>query len=146
GKMFGQGGVIRMYVAAANEHAVVSAYTKELLERVVKQVRSGEAGLAGDPQIARTAAMLPKGAQWALYVSPQGLVQWLDTILREVLPAEMNFKIPPFPASDAIGLAAKVSPSGLEAELVLPESVVAGIGQYFGLLQQMMQGQGAQLP
>ena len=41
--------------------------------------------------------------------------------------------------------AARVKPDGLDAELVLPDTVIAGIGQYVGLIQQMMQG-GGQLP
>ena len=88
---------------------------------------------------------MPEGSQWAAYVSPQGLIQLIDTVLREVLPTEI--KIPPFPPSDPIGLAARVGEPGLDAEIVLPDSVVAGIGQYIGVVQQMMQGDGgAALP
>ena len=145
-KLFGNEGVMRIYLAAADDHTVVSGYSKELLQRGVAHVRSGEVGLERDPQIARTVALLPNGVQWAAYVSPQGLLQWVDALMREVLPAQMNFRIPPFPPSDPIGLGAKVSGAGLDAEIVLPENVVAGIGQYVGLLQQMMQGGAAPVP
>ncbi len=145
-KLFGNEGVMRIYLAVADDHTVVSGYSKELLQRGVAHVRSGEVGLERDPQIARTMALLPNGVQWAAYVSPQGLLQWIDVLMREVLPAQMNFRIPPFPPSDPIGLGAKVSAAGLDAEIVLPESVVSGIGQYVGLLQQMMQGGAAPVP
>jgi hypothetical protein len=144
-KLFGNEGMMRVYFTVADDHTVVSAYSKELLEHGVAHIRAGAAGLEADAQIAKTDALLPKGAQWAAYVNPQGFLQWVDTLMRQLLPAELNIRIPPFPPSDPIGLAAKTSADGLDAELVLPESVVAGIGQYVGLIQQMMQG-GAPLP
>jgi hypothetical protein len=99
--------------------------------------------LEADEPIAKTSKLLPDGAQWAAYINPQGVVQWVDVILKQM--PEMTINIPPFPASDPIGAAARVSADGLDAELVLPESVVAGVGQYVGTIQQMLQG-GAPLP
>jgi hypothetical protein len=145
-RMLGGDGKMRIYFAVADDTHLVSGYSKPLLQRGVEHVRSGKAGLETDAQIAKTSGLLPSGAQWVAYVSPQGLIQWIDTLLRQSLPAEMKFRIPPFPPSDPIGLAAKASASGLDAELVLPESVLAGIGQYVGLVQQMIQGGGAPLP
>jgi hypothetical protein len=143
-RMFGKDGKMHAYVAAANEHTVVTAYSKESLERGVAHVRSGAAGLETDATIAKTAKLLPEGAQWVLYVSPQGIVQWADLFIKS-MAAQMEIKIPPFPSSDPIGLAARASPAGLDAEIVLPDNVLVGIGQYIGMIQQMMQG-GAPLP
>jgi hypothetical protein len=143
-RMFGKDGQLHAYVTVANEHTVVTAYSKESLQRGVAHVRSGAPGLEADPSIAKTAALLPEGAQWVVYVSPQGIVQWVDLFLKGVA-AQMEIKIPPFPPSDPIGLAARVAPAGLDAEIALPDSVLAGIGQYIGMIQQMMQG-GAPLP
>jgi hypothetical protein len=39
-----------------------------------------------------------------------------------------------------------VSGEGADAEIVLPESVVAGIGQYINVIQQMFMQGGAPLP
>ena len=144
--IYGTEGKMRAYFAVADDTHLVSAYSKPLLQRGIEHVRSGAAGLEADPEVAKTRALLPSGAQWAAYASPQGLVQWADTLLRQALPAEMKFKLPPFPPSDPVGMAAKVSASRLDAEIVLPESVLTGIGQYVGLVQQMMQGGGAPLP
>jgi hypothetical protein len=145
-KLFGKEGKMRLYSTAADDHTVVSAYTKEQLQRAVAHVRAAAQGLEVNPEIAKTMALLPAGAQWAAYVSPQGLLQWVDALLRDILPPESNFKIPSFPATEPIGLAARVSESGLDAEIVLPENVVAGIGQFVGTVQQMFQGGGLPLP
>jgi hypothetical protein len=77
------------------------------------------------------------------YVSPQGIVQWVGVFVEAMFGGEI--KLPPFPASEPIGLAAKVTETGLDGEIVLPEGVVAGIGQYIGVLGQVFQG-GPPLP
>ena len=141
-KFFGGGGLMRAYMVMANDHTVVTAYSKQLVERGVQHVRSARLGwkpIAKSP----IRPLLPPGSQWAIYISPQGVIQLIDAVLRDMLPPGTDLKIPPFPPSDPIGLAAQVAESGLDAELVLPGSVVAGIGQYIGLVQQIMQGEGA---
>jgi hypothetical protein len=145
-KLFGSEGKMRLYTTAADDHTVIGAYTKEQLQRAVAHVRAAAQGLEANPDIAKTTALLPAGAQWTAYVSPQGLLQWVDELLRNVLPPESNFRIPSFPATEPIGLGARVSASGLDAEIVLPENVVAGIGQFVGTVQQMIQGGGLPLP
>jgi hypothetical protein len=139
-KLFGADGKIRTFMAAADTGTVVSAYTKEQLQRAVAHVRSGEKGLESDPQIAKTAALMAPGSQWVVYISPQGLLQWVGALLEGIIPAEAEFKMPGFPATEPIGLAARVSATGLDAEIVLPESVVAGIGQFVIGIQAMIQG------
>jgi hypothetical protein len=143
-KMFGSDGVMHSYLTVGNDHTLVMAYSKEQLQYGVKHVRSGDEGLETDQSIASTDKLLPADPQWAAYLSPQGIVQWVDMILEQV--PELDFKLPPFPASDPIGLAAKVSGEGADAEIVLPESVVAGIGQYINVIQQMFMQGGAPLP
>lgn len=143
GKMFGRDGKVRMYIAKANDQVVISAYSKEQLVRGVEHVRSGTKGLEADGDIAKTTAQLPAGSQWVAYASPEGIVQLIGSFAQAMLGAE--FKLPAFPASDPIGLAARVNESGLDAEIVLPESVVAGLGQFIGAVGQMFQG-GQPLP
>ena len=143
-KLIGSAGVMRAYSAVADDHTVVTAYSKGQLQRGVKHIRSGVPGLEADDEIAKTDKLLPQGAQWAAYISPQGVIQWIDMVVKQ-LPAESKYNVPPFPPSDPIGVAAKVSADGMDAELVLPESVVEGIGQYVGLIQRLLQG-GTPLP
>ncbi len=62
GRLFGKDGKIRCYMTVVDDRTVVSAYGKEQLERAVAHVRSGAKGLESDPQIAKTAALLPGDA------------------------------------------------------------------------------------
>ena len=66
--------------------------------------------------------------------------------LRQIGGGDSPIKLPAFPESEPIGLAARVSPNALDAEIVLPASVVAGIGQFVGAVQQMFQNGGVPLP
>jgi hypothetical protein len=143
GKLLGNEGIIRSYLTVADDHTLVMAYSKEQLQHAVAHVRSGAAGLEANEPIGNTRKLLPEGAQWGAYISPQGVVQWVDMLLKQF---EVQVNLPAFPDSDPIGLAARISPEALDAELVLPESVIAGIGQYIGLIQQMMMQGGAPLP
>ncbi len=141
----GNEGVIKAYATVADDHTLVLAYSKEQIRRAVDHIRSGKPGLETDESVGRTDKLLPEGAQWAFYLNPQGIVDMIGRIMKQ-MPLDLDFEIPPFPESDPIGAAAKVSAEGLDAELVLPESVVAGIGQYIGVVQQMMMQGGAPLP
>ncbi len=142
-KLFGEDGKMVMFIAAADDHTVVSAYSKDQLQRGVAHVRSGAKGLETDEEIAKTAKLLPAGAQWAAYINPQGLIQWIDTLLANLFPPEANFHLPSFAATEPIGAAARVSDTALDAELVLPGSVVAGLGQFIMAVGQMFGGDAA---
>jgi hypothetical protein len=140
GKLFGREGKIRMVIAKANDKVVVTAYSQEQLVRGIEHVRSGAAGLEADTDIAKTTALLPSGSQWVAYADPQGVVQMIGTFLEGMLGAEM--KLPAFPPSEPIGLSARVNETALDAEIVLPENFVAGIGQFIFAVGQMFQGGG----
>jgi hypothetical protein len=135
---------MKSYITVGNDKTLVMAYSKEQLKYAVEHVRSKKSGLETDESIAHTDKLLPGDPQWAAYISPQGAVAWADTILKKI--PDLNINLPPFPDSDPIGLAAKVTGEGLDADLVLPDSVVAGIGQYIGVVQQMLMGGDAPLP
>jgi hypothetical protein len=140
-KLFGQEGKIRMYVAKATDTAVVSAYSKEQLVRGVEHVRSGAAGLEVNADIAKTTALLPAGSQWMAFVNPEGLVQVITAFVQGLFGSE--FKLPAFPPTEPIGLSARVSETSLDAELVVPGSVVAGLGEFIVKVGQMFGGGGA---
>ena len=140
-KMFGQEGKIHMFVAKATDTAVVSAYSKEQLVRGVEHVRSGAAGLAANPDIAKTTALLPPGSQWVAFANPEGIVQLVTTFVKGLFGPE--FELPAFPPTEPIGLAARVSETGLDAEIVVPDAVVAGLGEFIAKVGQMFSGGGA---
>jgi hypothetical protein len=139
-KLFGREGKIRMIFAKASDTVVVTAYSQEQLLRGIEHVRSGAAGLEADADIAKTTALLPPGSQWVAYADPQGVVQLIGTFMEGMFGAEM--KLPAFPPSEPIGLAARVNETALDAEIVLPENFVAGIGQFIFAVGQMFQGGG----
>jgi hypothetical protein len=139
-KLFGREGKIRMVFAKATDTVVVTAYSQEQLVRGIEHVRSGAAGLESDADIAKTTALLPSGSQWVAYADPQGVVQLIGTFMEGMFGAEM--KLPAFPPSEPIGLAARVNETALDAEIVLPENFVAGIGQFIFAVGQMFQGGG----
>ncbi|HTM56188.1 MAG TPA: hypothetical protein VL175_19320 [Pirellulales bacterium] len=145
-KMFGADGKLRAYYAAADANHVVTTYNKDQLSRAIAHLRSGKPGLEADDAIGNTGKLLTAGSQWAAYVSPQGLLATIDSLLQSFLPPGSNFRIPEFPASDPIGLGAKISGTGLDGELVMPESVVAAIGRYVIQVQGLLQGGQAPLP
>jgi len=145
-KMFGADGKLRAYYAAADANHVVTTYNKDQLSRAIAHLRSGKPGLEADEAIGSTGKLLTAGSQWAAYVSPQGLLATIDSLLQSFLPPGSNFCIPEFPASDPIGLGAKISGTGFDGELVMPESVVAAIGRYVILVQGLLQGGQAPLP
>ena len=144
GNMFGREGKIHMYVAKADEKTVVTAYSREQLVRGVEHVRSGEKGLADNADLATTTAMLLPDSQWVAYVSPQGLMQMVGSLMKAITGGEARF--PAFPDTEPIGLCARASETSLDAEIVVPDKVVAGIGMFIFAVGQMFQGGGAPLP
>ena len=63
--MFGGGGKMNVYLAVADEHTVIGAYvTPQQLAPAVKAIREGKPQLSDEAGVAKTAAMLPAGAQW----------------------------------------------------------------------------------
>jgi hypothetical protein len=139
-KLFGQEGKIHMYVAKATETVVVSAYSREQLVRGVEHVRSGAAGLEANADIAKTTALLPTGSQWMAFANPEGIVQLVATFVQGLLGPD--FELPAFPPTEPIGLSARVSETGLDAEIVVPGSVVAGLGEFIVKVGQMFGGGG----
>jgi hypothetical protein len=66
--------------------------------------------------------------------------------MRAAAPIELGLKMPAFSASEPIGLAARVTESGLDAQVVVPSSVAQSIGQFLAAIQEMLQGGGLGLP
>ena len=70
------------YLAVVDDKTAVMAYVGvENLKRAVAAAKATGGGLAADPQIAETTTLLPKGAQWLSYIHPQGLVEFVGSLL-----------------------------------------------------------------
>lgn len=127
---FGPEGKIVAYLAAADEHTLVTAYTsKKLLRQCLRAVKRPKTGVSREPGLAETAALLPPGAQWVGYWSPQGTVDFINRIVPAFAP-KGQWKLPEFAATPPIGFAAKTTPAGVRTYLIVPPAVVKAVGQY----------------
>jgi len=131
-KMFGRGGRITIFMAAADEHTIVAAYTKRaMLVRSLRVARGIEPGLAAEKNVAVTVAMLPPGAQWVGYWNPKGTIDYFNRIIPVFAPKpEADFRLPDFPATPPIGFAAKTDSDGLRGYMVVPAPVLKAIGEF----------------
>src|SRR5262249_7326667 len=132
-KMFGPGGKITTSLAAMDGKNVIMRYTPATgLPEVIKAAKGK--GLAMDAEVAKTAALLPAGAQWAMYLSPKGTT---DLANRAMKMFGGPVEVPGFPATAPAAAAIKLSEAGIELHGVLPASLLEQIGPYLGKLQTL---------
>ena len=138
--LFGPGGKLLAYLAPADEHTIVATYTsKDALLKCLKLVKDADGGLAGDPDVAQTAALLPAGAQWIGYWSPKGTIELANRLIPAMAPnPEDVFKLPEFSETPPIGLAAKAAEGELMSHMAVPAPVVKAIGQYVVEVKKMI--------
>jgi len=130
-KMFGPGGRMNFFLVAADEQTVLIGYTnKALLLEGLKLLKQSKPGLAGDGSIARTARLLPSGAQWVGYWSPKGTIDFINRVVPMFTPPGVFFKLPEFDPTPPIGFSVVFSAAGLEGEMVVPDAVLKAIGRY----------------
>jgi len=136
---FGPGGKIGAYLAAADDHTVVMAYTsKESLLESLRAVKNAKAGISGDAAVAKTAALLMPKPHWVGYWSPKGTVDFVARFIPKIAPEDAKpEKIPPFPDTPPVGLAAKATRGEFECQLVAPAATVEAIAKYVEQLRAM---------
>ncbi len=125
--MFGSGGKMNVYMAAADEHTVIGVYiTPQQLGPAVKAIRDGKPQLADHAAVAKTAAMLPVGAQWQGFVSPRGAAAYVSRFLKTVAPPGGSGvpELPEIPETPPIGFGVRLSTDGLDMDVVLPAAVL----------------------
>jgi hypothetical protein len=131
--MFGSGDKMHTYLAVVDDKTAVMAYVGvENVKRAVAAAKATGGGLAADPQIAETTALLPKGAQWLGYIHPQGMVDFIGALMSmAAAPGAGNpaAQLPKIPASPPIGIAGKFSAAGLNVDFVAPAATLQAIGQ-----------------
>lgn len=127
-KLLGPGGKMTVSQVVLDDKTILMRYTagdglKELLE-----AKGAKGGLAADPDVVKTAALLPEGSQWALYIHPQGTAQMIDQVVRAVAP--MPLPIPELPKTPPIGVGVKLDGSGIEVRAALPAQVLDVLAQF----------------
>jgi hypothetical protein len=121
--------MLKVYVAPANEHAVVMAYTSvDRLQAGLEFYKSNQPGFVGDTGVAKVAAALPPGSQAVAYVNLSGVAKVAQQFATMV-PGGRATAIPDFPESPPLGMAAKVSPSGAEGHLIVTAETLRAIGE-----------------
>jgi hypothetical protein len=97
--LFGPGGKIRVFLAPADEHTVVAAYTNRRgLRRCLNAAKRPGAALSADRGVAATAALLPPDASFVGYWSPKGTVAFVNQAISLFAPVESGgLKLPEFP-------------------------------------------------
>jgi len=131
--MFGPGGKLTAWAVPADEHTVVIGYvSKEPLQQAIRAIQRGKPGLAGDPDVAKTAALLPAGAPWVGLWSPRGTIEFGKQMIPAFAPPgkKVDLKIPEFPKTPPIGMAVTTAQNELQGHIVVPAEVLQGIGQY----------------
>jgi len=138
--MFGNDGNLAAHIVAVDKETLITSYTSaETTLALAKAVRAGKPGLSADSNVKKTISLLPDGSQCVGLMSVDGTIAFINRILGLVpdVPAEVT--IPEFPASPPIGFSMKVSPAGLQGDMVLPAELIEQIGEYVKKIQQMQQ-------
>jgi hypothetical protein len=136
-KLFGPGGKMTAYLAAADKQTVLVNYTDtDLLKTAMRCVKTGEKRLADAADIRKTKALLPPGAQAVGFMSPKGLIAFINRMAALMPKRGGPPRLPEFPDAPPVGWAAKASPEGLETDLVLPAEVLSAIGEYVTTVQK----------
>lgn len=139
-KMYGEGGLITVYGAAADDHRVVIGYTSiENVEKLIAAAKPGQ-GLTGE-DVQTTSELLPQTAQVAGYFSAQGMVQymqWVMNLASSIAPQEVVLpQFPEFDDSPPWGFAFQHTGDALEATLVAPAGNIEAIGAYIPRVRAM---------
>jgi hypothetical protein len=132
GSLFGPGGKITFYLARVDEKTIALSYvTDELLLDSIQVLQGARPGLPADALLSETAAALPGGAQWVVYVSPKGTVDFARQLVG-LFPSDAgaSVEIPEFPATPPVGVAIQVAPGGLRSHTVIPGAAARAMGQY----------------
>ena len=116
-----------MTSVAIDDATILTRYTpasgvKQLLTSIKTK---GE--LASSKEVAKVAAHLPKGAQWAGFISPHGIIEFVQKIAEK---SPVPVTIPEMSKTPPIGFAVKIGATGVEGELVVPSAAMQGIAQY----------------
>lgn len=104
--MFGSGQHVTFYLAVADSHTIVLSYVSpELLLESLDVVNGSEPGIASDPSLAQTAALLSTDASWGGYLSPRGVISFVQQAVQMSRDdGEPPVQIADFPATPAVGI------------------------------------------
>lgn len=128
-RVLGEGGKLNVTMIAADKNTVLMRYTgaKEA-EKALEAYKKNAGGLNKNEEIAKTAAMLPQGSQWELYLGPKEIMDVARRLVDDFAPGAIA--IPDFPQTPPIGVGAEISAPGFELRLVVPSAVIEALGKF----------------
>lgn len=128
--MFGEGGKLRIYLAAADKNTILGTYVSaQHLVSAVADLRSGKASFSRMPDIEKVHGMLPTDSTMVGYWSIDGTMEFLRATMKSAVP-NLPAAIPDFPETLPIGMAVSVSGGGIESDIVVPFEVSKTIADF----------------
>jgi hypothetical protein len=143
--MFGKDGKLNAYLTAVDKQTVALAYDEDGLKNAVTGIHEGQPGLAANEQVAKTAALLPAGAQWVGFLSVGGYFEMTKKAMNAAfggagVPGVFPIQIPAFPASVPIGASVQLGPATLEGHIVVPMALMESIRDFVQQMQAQFGG------
>jgi hypothetical protein len=136
-KMYGPDG-ITMYLAAADEHTVLMAYTDTaLLRKALQTTTDKKKNFSQDANVAGTAKLLPAGAQMVGFWSPSGTMTFVNRLMKLMGVPDTGIQIPAFPDTPPVGFAMTTTPSVVKFNTVVPVETIEAVGSYVEKVKQL---------
>jgi hypothetical protein len=119
---------LTIYIAPTDEHHVLMVYTsRERMKSALEFYRSQRPGLSAQPGVSKVATGLPAGSQFVAFVSLDGAAE-IGRRFAAMLPQAGLVQIPELPASPPLGVAVKISGSGVEGHLLITADTLRAVG------------------
>jgi hypothetical protein len=133
--MFGPGGKLSVFLAAADDDTVVGVYvSRARLNKLLKAAQQGQVTLSQTPSVKATTELLIPGAQFVGVWSPAGTVGFASQFMKAVDPQTAS-RIPTFPQTSPVGFALKAERGLVDTDLVVPMDVLKATA---GLVLQVL--------
>jgi hypothetical protein len=129
---FGSGGKIVAWLVPADQHTVLMGWVnKDRLEQVLAAVKESKPDLAAHEDVAKSVALLPKNAVATAYLSPQGLIHFVQRVGAMLPGAPLKpGALPDFPKTPPVAFAVTTAPNEVRTHLAIPAEALRAIGPY----------------
>lgn len=126
-KMFGDAEKVKTYIVAADDKTVLMGYvTPDAVQRVIKS--AGGKQIAANANLAKAAKLLPEGCQFVTFLSPKGAIDAMLDLVPGIELTPAPALLGDFPDTPPLGFGLKITPDGIESDLVVPEETLEAIG------------------
>jgi hypothetical protein len=133
--MFGEDGVLRIYLVAAEKQKIVMAMSDEPgVAAAVAASLQADQGLAASNLTKKAVKLLDPQAPWLALVSPKGCVAWFTRLYKLILA---NFAggvqgpdIPEFPETPPVGMSLNLGDGRVSGEMAWSVETLEGLARY----------------